>query len=108
MIATKGNRAFVIEDINLSAAPVPLVERMARQQHAALSAPGRATALPAPGRVTVQASAERITSYHAGIAIQRDATFRRSPVAARRVSGRTELAAGCGTLISCLVPPGEW
>ena len=36
VIATKGNRAFVIEDINLSAAPVPLVETMARQQYAAL------------------------------------------------------------------------
>ena len=35
-IATKGNRAFVIEDINSSAAPVPLVETMARQQYAAL------------------------------------------------------------------------
>src|ERR1035438_2067849 len=23
-------------------------------------------------------------------------------------SERTELAAGCGTLISCVVPPGEW
>jgi hypothetical protein len=29
VIATKGNRAFAIEDINSSAAPVPLVERMA-------------------------------------------------------------------------------
>ena len=74
-IATKGNRAFVIEDINSSAAPVSLVERMARQQYAALSAPGRATALPAPGRATAQASAERITSYHAGIAIQRDGSI---------------------------------
>jgi Protein of unknown function (DUF3592) len=36
VIATKGNRAFVIEDINVSAAPVPLVETMARQQYAAL------------------------------------------------------------------------
>ena len=36
VIATKGNRAFVIEDINASAAPVPLVETMARQQYAAL------------------------------------------------------------------------
>ena len=36
VIATKGNRAFVIEDINSSAAPVPLVERMARHQYAAL------------------------------------------------------------------------
>ena len=35
-IATKGNRAFVIEAINSSAAPVPLVETMARQQYAAL------------------------------------------------------------------------
>jgi hypothetical protein len=75
VIATKGNRAFVIEDINSSAAPVPLVERMARQQYAALSAPGRATALPAPGRATAQASAERITSYHAGIVIQRDGSI---------------------------------
>ena len=75
VIATKGNRAFVIEDINFSAAPVPQVERMARQQYAALSAPGRATALPAPGRATAQASAERITSYHAGIAIQRDGSI---------------------------------
>jgi hypothetical protein len=65
----------VIEDINSSAAPVPLVERMARQQYAALSAPGRATALPAPGRATAQASAERITSYHAGIVIQRDGSI---------------------------------
>jgi hypothetical protein len=36
VIATKGNRAFVVEDINFSAAPVPLVETMARQQYAAL------------------------------------------------------------------------
>ena len=36
VIATKGNRAFVIEDMNFSAAPVPLVETMARQQYAAL------------------------------------------------------------------------
>ena len=36
MIATKDNRAFVIEDTNASAAPVPLVETMARQQYAAL------------------------------------------------------------------------
>jgi hypothetical protein len=36
VIATKGNRAFVIEDTNFSAAPVPLVETMARQQYAAL------------------------------------------------------------------------
>jgi uncharacterized membrane protein YgcG len=57
---------------------------MARQQYTALSAPGgatalpapgRATALPAPGRATAQASAERITSYHAGIAIQRDGSI---------------------------------
>jgi hypothetical protein len=38
----------------------------------------------------------------------RGKSFKRSPVAARRVSGRTELAAGYGTLISRLVPPGEW
>ena len=75
VIATKGSRAFVIEDINSSAAPVPLVEGMARQQYAAMSAPGRAIALPAPGRATAQASAERITSYHAGIAIQRDGSI---------------------------------
>jgi hypothetical protein len=36
VIATKGNRAFVIEDTTSSAAPVPLVETMARQQYAAL------------------------------------------------------------------------
>jgi hypothetical protein len=36
VIATKGNRAFVIEDITFSAAPAPLVEMMARQQYAAL------------------------------------------------------------------------
>jgi hypothetical protein len=36
VIATKDNRAFVIEDTNASAAPVPLVETMARQQYAAL------------------------------------------------------------------------
>jgi uncharacterized membrane protein YgcG len=75
VIAAKGNRAFVIEDLNSSAAPVPLVEGMARQQYAALSAPGRAIALPAPGRATAQASAERITSYHAGIVIQRDGSI---------------------------------
>jgi uncharacterized membrane protein YgcG len=84
VIATKGNLAFVIDDLTGSAAPVPLVETMARQQYAALSAPGRATALPAPGRATAlpapgrataQASAERITSYHAGIAIQRDGSI---------------------------------
>ena len=75
VIATKGSRAFVIEDINSSAAPVSLVEGMARQQYAAMSAPGRAIALPAPGRATAQASAERITSYHAGIVIQRDGSI---------------------------------
>ena len=36
VIATKDNRAFVIEETNVSAAPVPLVETMARQQYAAL------------------------------------------------------------------------
>jgi hypothetical protein len=36
VIATRGNRAFVIEDTTASAAPVPLVETMARQQYAAL------------------------------------------------------------------------
>jgi uncharacterized membrane protein YgcG len=66
VVATKGSLAFVIDDLTGSAAPVPLVERMARQQYAALSAPGRATA---------QAGAERITSYHAGIAIQRDGSI---------------------------------
>jgi uncharacterized RDD family membrane protein YckC/uncharacterized membrane protein YgcG len=75
VIAAKGNLAFVIDDLTGSAAPVPLVETMARQQYAALFAPGRATALPAPGRATAQASAERITSYHAGIAIQRDGSI---------------------------------
>jgi uncharacterized RDD family membrane protein YckC len=66
VIATKGNLAFVIDDLTGSAAPVPLAGRMARQQYAAL---------PAPGRATAQASAERITSYHAGIAIQRDGSI---------------------------------
>jgi uncharacterized membrane protein YgcG len=75
VIATKGNLAFVVDDTTFSAAPAPLVETMARQQYAALPAPGRATALPAPGRATAQASAERITSYHAGIAIQRDGSI---------------------------------
>jgi hypothetical protein len=36
VIATKGNRAFVIEDITFSAAPAPLVKTMARRQYAAL------------------------------------------------------------------------
>jgi len=36
VIATKGNLAFVIDDATGSAAPVPLVETMARQQYAAL------------------------------------------------------------------------
>jgi hypothetical protein len=36
VIATKGNRAFVIEDITFGAAPAPLVKMMARQQYAAL------------------------------------------------------------------------
>src|SRR5215471_9176096 len=36
VIATKGNRAFVIEGTTNSAAPVPLVQTMARQQYAAL------------------------------------------------------------------------
>jgi uncharacterized RDD family membrane protein YckC/uncharacterized membrane protein YgcG len=75
VIATKGSLAFVIDEVTGSAAPVPLVETMARQQYAALSAPGRATALPAPGGATAQASAEWITSYHAGIAIQRDGSI---------------------------------
>jgi uncharacterized membrane protein YgcG len=75
VIAAKGNLAFVIEDITFSAAPVPLVETMARQQYAALPAPGLATALPAPGRATAQTIAEGITSYHAGIAIQHDGSI---------------------------------
>jgi len=36
VIAAKGNLAFVIDDVTGSAAPVPLVEKMARQQYAAL------------------------------------------------------------------------
>jgi hypothetical protein len=36
VIATKGNLAFVIDDATGSAAKVPLVEKMARQQYAAL------------------------------------------------------------------------
>ena len=72
VIATKGNLAFVIDDLTGTAAPVPLVESMARQQYAALSAPGRATA---QGSATAQGTAERITSYHAGIAIQRDGSI---------------------------------
>ena len=36
VIATKGNFAFVIDDATGSAAPVPLVEAMARQQYTAL------------------------------------------------------------------------
>jgi uncharacterized membrane protein YhaH (DUF805 family) len=36
VIATKGNLAFVIDDLTGSAAPAPLVEMMARQQYAAL------------------------------------------------------------------------
>jgi uncharacterized RDD family membrane protein YckC len=36
VIAAKGNLAFVIDGITSSAAPVPLVETMARQQYAAL------------------------------------------------------------------------
>jgi hypothetical protein len=36
VIAAKGNRAFVIEGTTGSAAPVPLVRQMARQQYAAL------------------------------------------------------------------------
>ena len=93
VIATKGNRAFVIDDLTGSAAPVPLVETMARQQYTALSAPGRATALPAPGRATAlpapgratalpapvgagaQTGAESITSYDARIAIQGDGSI---------------------------------
>jgi uncharacterized membrane protein YgcG len=102
VIATKGSRAFVIDDLTGSAAPVPLVETMARQQYAALSAPGRATALPAPGRATAlpapggatalpapggatalpapggasaQTGAESITSYDARIAIQGDGSI---------------------------------
>jgi hypothetical protein len=36
VFATKGNVAFVIDDVTSSTAPVPLVETMARQQYAAL------------------------------------------------------------------------
>ena len=36
VIATKGNRAFVIEGTTNSADPVPVVQTMARQQYAAL------------------------------------------------------------------------
>ena len=36
VIASKGNFVFVIDDATGSAAPVPLVETMARQQYAAL------------------------------------------------------------------------
>ena len=84
MIATKGSRVFVIDDLTGRAAPVPLVETMARQQYAALSAPGRATALPAPGRATAlpapggasaQTGAESITSYDARIAVQGDGSI---------------------------------
>ena len=65
VIATKGSRAFVIDDLTGSAAPVPLVETMARQQYAALSAPGRATALPAPGRATALPAPGRATALPA-------------------------------------------
>jgi uncharacterized membrane protein YgcG len=51
----------VIDDLTGSAAPVPLVERMARQQYAAL---------PAPGRASAQNNAEPITSYDARIVIE--------------------------------------
>ena len=36
VIATKGNTAFIIDDVTSTTAPVPLVEAMARQQYAAL------------------------------------------------------------------------
>jgi len=36
VIGSKGNFVFVIDDATASAAPVPLVERMAGQQYAAL------------------------------------------------------------------------
>jgi hypothetical protein len=36
VVATKGNPAFVIDVATGSAAQVPLVEKMARQQYAAL------------------------------------------------------------------------
>jgi hypothetical protein len=36
VIGSKGNFVFVIDDATGSAAPVPLVETMARQQYAAL------------------------------------------------------------------------
>jgi hypothetical protein len=36
LIAIKGNLVFVIDDASGSAAPVPVVETMARQQYAAL------------------------------------------------------------------------
>src|SRR5258708_439625 len=75
VIATKGSLAFVVDDLTGNPPPVPLVASMPRQHYAALSAPGRATALPEPGRATAQAGAERITSYHAGIAIQRDGSI---------------------------------
>lgn len=38
VIATKGNVAFVIDDVTSSTARVPVVETMARQQYAALLA----------------------------------------------------------------------
>jgi len=36
VIATKGNTAFIIDDVTSTTAPVPLVEAMARRQYAAL------------------------------------------------------------------------
>jgi len=66
VVAAKGNWAFVLDDVTESAAPVPLVDRMARLQFAAL---------PAPGRASAQPGAERITSYAAWITIQRDGSI---------------------------------
>jgi uncharacterized membrane protein YgcG len=66
VIATKGNLAFVIDDATGSAAKVPLVETMARQQY---------TALPAPGRASAQAGAERITSYDARVTLQHNGSM---------------------------------
>ena len=74
VIAARGSLAFVIDDLTESPAPVPLVERMARQQYAALSRRA-CDALPAPGRASAQNNAERITSYDARIAIQRDGSI---------------------------------
>jgi uncharacterized membrane protein YgcG len=66
VVVAKGNWAFVLDDLTGSAVPVPLVDKMALQQYAAL---------PAPGSASAQSGIERIASYAVWITIRRDGSI---------------------------------